>query len=316
MPIQAAGGGSAKGAAERLCTSALYDRINDNDSSGGGCARSPDRRDEQPFVCREFFVAKYCSVLLLAALTTVSGGESALAADVAPMAVIVAAPSDPLPATRDEEIRQEMENAVMNVHYPVFGVPALDEDMIRWTQEIAAAFQKDVAHMERVDEITQKSTLETSYAVHAPSAKAVSVTFTVWSYMAGAAHGAVDIRTRTYAMPAGARLQLADVFGDVEKALELMSAYALADLRARLGGETDDEWLQEGTLPHAENFSNVALTPAGVHIFFQAYQVGPWVIGPQEVDVPLETLREARPRMALWDKEETSEQKPEPAGDA
>lgn len=234
-------------------------------------------------------------------------GGPATAADVPSTGVVVAAPMEPLPATREEEIRQEMEHAVMTVHYPVFGIPALDEDTARWAQEIATSFQSDISTMEPVGEVPQKSSLEATYAIHAPSPKAVSVTFTVWSYIAGAAHGAVDIRTRSYDMATGARLELVDMFGSVEKALELMAAYAHTDLENRIGKETDGEWLRNGTAPDAENFSSIALMPAGVRIFFQAYQVGPWVIGPQEVDVPLDALRDAKPRMILWGKAETPE---------
>lgn len=242
---------------------------------------------------------------LLLAVLPLWGGPAA-AADVPSTGIIVAAPLEPLPATREEEIRQETERAVMSVHYPVFGVPALDEDVARWAQEIAASFQSDVSAMEPVGEHPRQSSLEATYAIHAPSSKAVSVTFTVWSYMAGAAHGAVDIRTRSYDMATGMRLELADMFGNVEKALELMAAYVRMDLEKRIGGDTDGEWLRNGTAPDAENFSSMALTPSGVHIFFQAYQVGPWVIGPQEADVPLEALRDAEPRTILWGKAGTA----------
>ncbi len=246
--------------------------------------------------------------LLLAALPLWGGSAAAAAAaDVPSTGIIVAAPLEPLPATREEEIRQETERAVMSVHYPVFGVPALDKDVARWAQEIAASFQSDVSAMEPVGEHPWQSSLEATYAIHAPSSKAVSVTFTVWSYRGGAAHGAVDIRTRSYDMATGTRLELADMFGNVEKALELMAAYARTDLERRIGGDTDGEWLRNGTAPDAENFSSMALTPTGVHIFFQAYQVGPWVIGPQEADVPLEALRDAEPHMVLWGKAEPAE---------
>ncbi|MDE7064582.1 MAG: RsiV family protein [Desulfovibrionaceae bacterium] len=234
-------------------------------------------------------------------------GGPATAADVPATDGVMAAPTEPLPATREEEIRQETEHAVITVHYPVFGIPALDTDTARWAREIATAFQSDISVMEPVGQVPQKSSLEAKYVIHAPSPKAVSVTFTVWSYRAGAAHGAVDIRTRSYDMGTGTRLELTDMFGSAEKALELMAVYAHADLEKRIGEETNGEWLRNGTAPDAENFSSIALLPTGVRIFFQAYQVGPWVIGPQEVDVPLDALRDAEPRMFLWGKAEPAE---------
>ncbi|MFR5645408.1 MAG: RsiV family protein [Bilophila wadsworthia] len=54
--------------------------------------------------------------------------------------------------------------------------------------------------------------------------------------------------------------------------------------------------------PEAENFSSFALTPEGIRIFFQPYQVAPWAAGSQVVDIPLDALADAGPRLSLWGK--------------
>ena len=46
----------------------------------------------------------------------------------------------------------------------------------------------------------------------------------------------------------------------------------------------------KGYTPEAENFSSFALTPEGIRIFFQPYQVAPWAAGSQVVDIPLDAL--------------------------
>ena len=64
----------------------------------------------------------------------------------------------------------------------------------------------------------------------------------------------------------------------------------------------NDDMLRSGTAPEAENFSSFALTPEGIRIFFQPYQVAPWAAGPQVVDIPLDALADAGPRLSLWGK--------------
>ena len=63
-----------------------------------------------------------------------------------------------------------------------------------------------------------------------------------------------------------------------------------------------DDMLRSGTAPEAENFSSFALTPEGIRIFFQPYQVAPWAAGSQVVDIPLDALADAGPRLSLWGK--------------
>jgi ABC-type nitrate/sulfonate/bicarbonate transport system ATPase subunit len=60
--------------------------------------------------------------------------------------------------------------------------------------------------------------------------------------------------------------------------------------------------IREGTEPVIENFSSLALTPKGICVYFQPYQVAPWAAGAQNVTVPLEALAEAGPLLRLWDK--------------
>ncbi|MDE7371318.1 MAG: DUF3298 and DUF4163 domain-containing protein, partial [Desulfovibrio sp.] len=137
------------------------------------------------------------------------------------------------------------------------------------------------------------------YSLARPSPKVVSVIFNVYSYTGGA-HGNLVITCRNYDLATGKRLDFADLFKDPEKALELMSAYARESLTKSLGEESDEEMIREGTAPELTNFGELALTPAGVTIQFQPYQVGPWSAGPQQVEMPLAALAAAGPEVAVW----------------
>ena len=79
-----------------------------------------------------------------------------------------------------------------------------------------------------------------------------------------------------------------------------MSAWSRQELARRFGAGRPAQMLKDGTEPLVENFSSLTLTPEGICINFQPYQVAPWAAGVQKVNMPLEELLQARPLLALW----------------
>ena len=132
-----------------------------------------------------------------------------------------------------------------------------------------------------------------------PSEGVVSVTFSVYSYTGGA-HGNLEITCLNYDLRTGRRLDLADLFKDPEKALQLMSAWSQKELARSLGEDTDEDMIRDGVAPDLRNFANLTLTPQGLRIEFQPYQVAPWAAGPQRVDMPLAELAAAGPEARIW----------------
>jgi len=138
-----------------------------------------------------------------------------------------------------------------------------------------------------------------SYTLTRPSANALSIVFEIWTYTGGA-HGNLDVIPLTYSLLSGQRLGLVDIFENVDKALEIMSAVSRKELATRLGGGRVDSMIHDGTEPLADNFSALALVPGGVRVYFQPYQVAPWAAGTQRVFIPLEKLAPAGPLHLLW----------------
>ena len=103
-------------------------------------------------------------------------------------------------------------------------------------------------------------------------------------------------------MKTGSLIDLYDVFGNLDIALDQMGRYSAKVLARSLGDMYNEDMLRSGTAPEAENFSAFALIPAGIRIFFQPYQVAPWAAGPQTVDIPLDALPGSDPRLSLWGK--------------
>ena len=191
----------------------------------------------------------------------------------------------------------------LSLNYPAFRSEAVDADIRTWAEGVLRSYEEEVRAGIAPDGEKPGSygvwDLTGMYSLERPSPKVVSIIFNIYSYTGGA-HGNLVISCRNYDLESGKRLDFADLFKDPEKALELMSAYARESLTRSLGEESDEEMIREGTAPELNNFGELALTPAGVTIQFQPYQVGPWSAGPQQVEMPLAALAAAGPEAAVW----------------
>ncbi|MEG2005532.1 MAG: DUF3298 domain-containing protein, partial [Bilophila sp.] len=187
----------------------------------------------------------------------------------------------------------------IEVQYPVVGDPRIDADIAEWARQLVENFRTTYAEEPEIG--TTPYELKASYTLTRSSAHAMSIAWEVGSYTGGA-HGNLDIITATYETRSGVSLDLYDVFMDLETALNAMAAYSYKALSETLGDMRSEDMLRGGTTPDADNFSSFMLTPDGVRVFFQPYQVAPWAAGTQVVDIPLAELTDAGPRLELWGK--------------
>ncbi|MBQ7608991.1 MAG: DUF3298 domain-containing protein [Desulfovibrionaceae bacterium] len=199
------------------------------------------------------------------------------------------------------------EHMVINILYPSIGRSDVDSDIRQWVTAIADSFERAFDRDRLLAEIGgQREALNdpiellADYSISRPSQKALSITFELWNHVGGP-HPNLDVITLNYSLINGQRLSLADIFALPDVALKLMSKVARADLQERYGtGRT--HMLYRGTEPLIENFSSLTLTPTGISVNFQPYQVASWEMGVQKVDITLEDLAQARPLTALWGK--------------
>jgi hypothetical protein len=134
--------------------------------------------------------------------------------------------------------------------------------------------------------------LEISY--HTPYADKNLISLLVWTYQfTGGAHGNSFSTTFNYDLSSGRMLKLDDLFQPNSNHLRLISDYCLKTLTKELGAVADANWLKEGAGPKAENFKSWNITPDGLQITFDAYQVAAYAFGPQEVIVPYSVLKSA-----------------------
>lgn len=199
-------------------------------------------------------------------------------------------------STIDHTITTTTKKLEIIVHYPEIHNTVIDQDIKRWAQQLVEKFK--ITNSEK--EITiGPYELRADYSITKPSNKAVSIIYTITDYTGGA-HGNLEISVFNYNMPTGQPLDLTDIFEDLNSALKIMAKYSYKCLSETLGDMSDEEMLRTGTAPELDNYNSIALTPKGIRIFFQPYQVAPWAAGPQQIDMTLEDLKAAKPNQKLW----------------
>lgn len=201
---------------------------------------------------------------------------------------------------------------IMSIYYPQFGNKAVDKAMHEFAEAQINDYEADIS--EALEDGAEKPAsfdmwdMTGFFTLERPNPDVVSVLFNVYSY-SGGAHGMLQLTTLNYDLRTGKRLLLSDIFADPEKALNIFGENAANKLRNELGSDADEDMITSGTAPEENNFQNLTLTPGGLFIEFQPYQVGPWSIGPQRVEMALEDMKDAGPNPDIWPVLKSNEEK-------
>jgi Protein of unknown function (DUF3298) len=162
-----------------------------------------------------------------------------------------------------------------------------NDQMVALVQQEVDAFKQNL-QMASVEPIVGGSSLEINFSQLSPQGNILSLKFTIYFYFDGAAHPNTYTRTATYDLEAGKMLALADLFLPAVDYLALISTYCLEDLRAGPFGEA---LFEEGAQPTEENYARWNITPEGLLITFDPYQVTAYAAGPQLVVIPYSELQ-------------------------
>jgi hypothetical protein len=120
----------------------------------------------------------------------------------------------------------------------------------------------------------------------------VSIRFSFASYTWGA-HGSHWTETLNYLFNPARNLGLDEIFKDPTRGIKALSRFCITTLSTEEispGMKRDKAWVRRGAGPKNENFKRFNLTPYGLLISFDEYQVGPYVEGPSQVLVPLNQI--------------------------
>jgi hypothetical protein len=132
------------------------------------------------------------------------------------------------------------------------------------------------------------STLDATYTLVSRIGDLWSFKFDFNFYSTGAAHPGLYSTTLNYDLAQGKELGLADLFLPSSNYLETISQHCITELSKQPGFEGP---FADGAQPTLENYRNWNITPDGLLITFDAYQVAPGAAGPIQVLVPYDQLR-------------------------
>ena len=141
--------------------------------------------------------------------------------------------------------------------------------------------------------------LDLTYETSVTRGQTMGVVFFAAKYTGGA-HPITDVQTMNFNMLSGNLLQYQDIFTRTDGLYEFLSDYAYRALRPGLGEFWQDDTFTGGLEPKAENFKNFVVTPDGLVLIFEQYQIAPYSAGIQTCLVPLESLVKFQPRPGVW----------------
>jgi hypothetical protein len=148
-----------------------------------------------------------------------------------------------------------------------------------------------------------EDSLNVRYTMRLLTAELLSVEFAMDYYEHGAAHPSHGFHVINYDAKAGRRLELADLFKPGSDYLKRVSEVAVAQLRrwnkdsAEYSGGDGQPYLSDpeftaGAAPQAENFQSWTLTPKGLVVTFDYYQLGAYAAGAPTVVLPYAELKD------------------------
>jgi hypothetical protein len=136
--------------------------------------------------------------------------------------------------------------------------------------------------------ISNGSSLDATYTLISQIGDLWSLKFDFKSYSDGAAHPGLYSITLNYDLGQGRELALGDLFLPNSSYLDAIANYCVTELSKQPGF---DGPFTEGAKPTPENYDNWNITPNGLMITFDMYQVAPGASGPIQVLVPYNQLQ-------------------------
>lgn len=195
----------------------------------------------------------------------------------------------------------------VNAEYPeVEGAVMFNRLAEDFVKKEVADFKKDAGPKPGEKDYSPGSSedsLDIRYAVRLLTDELVSVEFPIDYYAHGAAHGSHAFHVINYDRKAGRELSLADLFKPGSNYLSKISEVSIRQLRRwnkdsadYPGGAgqpyLDDQGIASGAKPEAENFQNWTITPRGLAVTFDYYQLGAYAAGAPAVVLPYADLKE------------------------
>ncbi len=136
--------------------------------------------------------------------------------------------------------------------------------------------------------VANGSSFDLQYSLSSPGGDILSIKFVIDTYFNGAAHPGQVSKTFTYDLEIGQQINLDQLFLPGTDYLQVLANYCRADL---VGRNIGFDASQTGADPVPDNYRNWNISPDGLVITFDTYQVAAGAAGPQIVTIPYTDLQ-------------------------
>lgn len=164
---------------------------------------------------------------------------------------------------------------------------AFIDEMNNFINKLADDFKTKLAQ-NPLTPITAASYLDVRYQLVSSPGNILSIKFATEGYFAGAAHPYHLMYSFNYDLEQGKDVSFSSLFLPGADYLGAISKYCVAQLGTR---DIDFKDFTQGADPTPDNYKNWNITPDGLIITFDEYQVAPYAAGPQVVTIPYSELK-------------------------
>jgi Protein of unknown function (DUF3298) len=180
----------------------------------------------------------------------------------------------------------------------------------RWMRTKILGYVAQFRRLERAAEVHDKrkklppldisESLELSCRVYYSDERLISLRLTHTVMAMGQMHKIAYYETINYDLKKDRLLSLKDLYRSQRGYLRTVSAYCRNELKRKYQTElTNDQWIDEGTIPQRNNFANWNIVADGILLSFEDYQVGSHAFGQPELIVPYAVLKHMMLRRSL-----------------
>ena len=199
------------------------------------------------------------------------------------------------PEIGDALISEANDKYEIDVKYPEFKGLTNSEN---FNKVLEGKFQSNVegfksdADENSIEEVGAPSQLQIGYEVMLFTNNVVSLRFNTLYYIAGMAHPNAYYESVNYDFKNNKEIVISDLFNSgIDYLLELSNISRDALKKQIESDYYSEDFVLPGTEPKEENFTVFNFDKDKLIITFNPYQVGPWVLGAQFVEVPFDQLQ-------------------------
>lgn len=180
------------------------------------------------------------------------------------------------PSLSTMTIKESTDSYEIDVEYPQFGIPAIDEQIRNDIDDALAEFK--AVPPNPPESATPVNGFDGSYEDVFIGPDIVGAKLVLSQYTGGA-HPMTIFSGVNFDRATGKRLGLDDALALIGKSVQEVSEQSTKELKEKLGSDI----FAEGADTNPENYSSFLVSADKVTFIFQAYQVAAYAAGPQQV---------------------------------